>query len=117
MRNALKAFVLLAAGLAIFAFTTPQAAAASAGGATITLNELLSGEATSSLVQEVSFRCRDRNAVCARRWGAGPRYRQCMANAGCLWWAARGCRSANRLCRGRWGGGPDYRRCMRIRGC
>jgi hypothetical protein len=120
MRDALKAFVLLAAGLAVFAFAAPQASAASAGTAAPTLKQLLAGEATSSLVKEARYafrRCLRRNRVCRRRFGVGRDYRRCMRRGRCFWYWRRGCVRANRVCRSRWGIGRDYRRCMRIRRC
>ncbi len=126
MRNALKAFVLLAAGLAAFVFGSPQASAASAGNTTLTLKQLLSGAVTSSPVEKAqAWRCRRRNYVCRRRWGAGWDYRRCMRRGGCGWYVRRRfhrgsryrCRRAHRICRYRHGVGRDYRRCMRRRGC
>jgi len=127
MQNALKAIVLLAAGLAAFVFVSPQASAASAGTSTLTMKQLLSGEASSSLVQKAqAFRCRRRHFVCRQRWGGGRDYRRCMRNGRCGWYVRRRfnrgyrrgrCRRANRICRYRFGVGRDYRRCMRRRGC
>jgi len=120
MRNALKAFVLLAAGLAVFTFAAPQASAAGAGSSTLTMKQLLAGEAAGSIVQEARYRfrrCLRRNRVCRDRWGVGWRYRRCMRRARCLWYQRRGCVRANRVCRSRWGIGRDYRRCMRVRRC
>jgi hypothetical protein len=120
MRYALKTLGLLAAGLAAFVFFSPQASAATAGTSTLTMKQLLSGEATGSLVQKAQSafrRCLRRNRVCRRRWGVGPDYRRCMRRARCLWYQRRGCVRANRVCRNRWGAGPRYRRCMRIRRC
>lgn len=127
MRKALNVFVLLAASLAAFVFVSPQASAASAGSSTLTMKQLLSGEATGSLVQKAqAWRCRRRNFVCRRRWGVGRDYRRCMRRGRCGWYLRRGyhrgyrrgrCRRAHRVCRYRYGRGRDYRRCMIRRGC
>ncbi|RIA56628.1 hypothetical protein BXY53_1734 [Dichotomicrobium thermohalophilum] len=128
MRNTFQAFMLLAAGLAAFVFISPQAAAASAGtSSTLTMKQLLSGETTSSLVEQAqAWRCRRRNFVCRQRWGVGRDYRRCMRRGGCGWYVRRRfhrgyrrgrCRRAHRVCRYRFGFGRDYRRCMARRGC
>ncbi len=117
MRSALKGLVILVVGLVGFGFALPQADAAGAPGASISMNKLLGSDATSSLIRRVSVQCRNRNFVCRKRWGIGTDYRRCMRLTGCLWWTVRGCSAAERLCRDRWGIGPDYRRCMTVRGC
>lgn len=124
MRNALKAFVLLAAGLAAFVFVSPQASAASAGTAPMSMKGVVSGTALESFIEQVQYRgrCRRWNRRCRRRFGRGRDYRRCMRRRGCarrgrVGRRARYCRRWNRRCRRRFGRGWDYRRCMIRRGC
>jgi len=124
MRNALRAFTLLAAGLAAFFLASPQASAASAAAATINMKDMLSGATSGSLTEKAQYgrRYRRWRNRCRRRWGYGPRYRRCMRRHG---FYGRGrynrryrhCRRWRHRCRRRWGGGPRYRRCMRNHGC
>jgi len=123
MYNALRAIAFLAAGLAVFAFMSPQASAASAASTSPNMKQLLSGEATGSLVQKAQYyRCRRVNRRCRRRFGVGPDYRRCMRRRGCRRFMRRNfrrnrCVRVNRRCRYRFGRGRDYRRCMRRNGC
>ncbi len=122
MQNALKALMVLAAGLAAFVFAAPQASAASAGSATLTLDRLLAGSAVGSFTETVQYGPGYRRAHrrCRRRFGHGPGYRRCMRRMG----YHRGrpgyrnrCRRVHIQCRRRWGYGWRFRRCVRARGC
>ena len=124
MRNILKAFALLAAGLAAFVFMSPQASAASAGSGVLNTKALLTGSLTEAFIEEARYgrRYRRWHRRCRRRWGYGWRYRRCMRRHGFYGRGRYGrryrhCRRWNRICRRRWGRGWDYRRCMRRHGC
>jgi hypothetical protein len=120
MRNALKAVVLLAFGLAAFAFVSPHASAASASSGSLTLKGILNVPVTESLVEEARYgrRYRRWRRRCRRRWGYGWRYRRCMRRHGVYrGHRYRRCRRWRRRCRDRWGHGWRYRRCMRNHGC
>jgi len=123
MRNALKAIVLVAAGLAAFIFAAPQASAASAGVLPMSMKGVVADTALGAFIEQAQYRGRRRiRRLCRRRWGGGFRYRRCLRRQG---YYARGrygrryrrCRRVNRRCRYRFGRGRDYRRCMRRRGC
>lgn len=119
MRNALRALVIVAAGLAGLAFMTPQASAASAGVSPMTMKGVLAGSAVDSFVQNAGYRRRFRRwrRRCRRRWGYGWRYRRCMRRHGYHVRRIRRCRRWRRRCRRHFGRGWDYRRCMRRHGC
>ncbi|MFP3921113.1 MAG: hypothetical protein ACLFPA_06095 [Dichotomicrobium sp.] len=121
MQNALKAFVLLAAGLAAFVFVTPQASAATAGAAPMSLKGAVADTALGAFVEHVQYRRRHRiRRFCRRRFGRGPRYRRCLRRRG-FYGRRRGirrrCRRVRIQCRRRFGYGRNYRRCVVRRGC
>ncbi len=123
MRNALKAFVLLAAGLAAFVFTGPQASAATAGAVPMSMKGIVANTALGSFVEQAQYGRRARiRRRCRRRWGGGYRYRRCLRRQGYYGRGRYGrryrrCRRWRNRCRRRWGYGWRYRRCMRRHGC
>ncbi len=121
MRNALKAFVLLAAGLAAFVFTGPQASAATAGAVPMSMKGIVADTALGSFVEQAQYRRRARiRRRCRRRWGGGYRYRRCLRRQGYYRGRSRirrRCRRVRIQCRRRFGYSWRYRRCVRARGC
>lgn len=120
MHNALKAFVLLAAGLAAFVFAGPQASAATAGAVPMSMKGAVADTALGSFVEQAQYGRRGRiRRLCRRRWGYGWRYRRCLRRQGYYGRPGvyRRCRRVRIQCRRRWGYGWRYRRCVRARGC
>jgi len=108
MHNALKAFVLLAAGLAAFVFVSPQASAATAGAAPMSMKGAVADTALGSFVEQAQYGRRGRiRRLCRRRWGGGPRYRRCLRRQGYYGRPGvyRRCRRVRNQCRRRWGYG------------
>jgi hypothetical protein len=121
MKKSLYALMALMAGLAAFAFAGTPASAATAGATTITIQDILSGEAFANpLFTQAQFRGRcDRiNRRCRARFGFGPLYQRCMARADCRFTRRRvDCRRVERRCRSNFGRGPRYFSCVRRAGC
>lgn len=123
MRSAIYAFFAVLVSAGALAMTGSQASAATAGGVTLTVQDLLNGSAVEKpMVHKVQAgRCIRWRRVCARRWGVGnPRYRRCVRRHGCGLARPhlRRCATWRRTCARRWGlGTPRFRRCMRRHNC
>jgi len=122
MKNALRAFAVLAAGLAAFVFAAPQAAAATAATLPMSMKGAVADTALGAFVENARHTRRHIRRLCRRRWGGGLRYRRCLRRQGYYGRGRYGrryrrCRRWRNRCRRRWGYGWRYRRCMRRHGC